>query len=221
MCDHPAAWRQTGPDVGFDHKPRLHSLLGQETCQSQSQQRLACLRDVLSQVVGRSSGGAGALTGGQHDGGVAVVCAADDGGDDHRAVDQLELAAVVQEGDGGRLLLLGDVEAFKADLWKGGKKTHISATCLKNLPALRKNLNHFARANECAVRCCQASQHLLVQAALEVLLNAANSHSILRPLGAAHVRHHGAQVDLDHLRQWRKKKQTTRHFTSFYKHFSL
>lgn len=28
VCDHPAARRQAGPDVGPHHKPRLHRLLG-------------------------------------------------------------------------------------------------------------------------------------------------------------------------------------------------
>lgn len=56
------------------------------------------------------------LTGGQHDGGVAVVGAADDCGHHHGAVAQLEVSAVVQEGDGGCLLLLGDVEALEAHL---------------------------------------------------------------------------------------------------------
>lgn len=56
------------------------------------------------------------LTCGQHDGGVAVVGAADDGGHHHGAVAELEVPAVVHEGDGSRLLLLGDVEALEAHL---------------------------------------------------------------------------------------------------------
>lgn len=34
VCDHAAARRQAGPDVGPHHKPRLHRFLGQETCQT-------------------------------------------------------------------------------------------------------------------------------------------------------------------------------------------
>ncbi|TNN79852.1 hypothetical protein EYF80_009889 [Liparis tanakae] len=44
---------------------------------------------------------------------------ADDGGDDQRAVGQLVLLTAVQERDALVLLLLGDVEAFEADLQAG------------------------------------------------------------------------------------------------------
>lgn len=93
----------------------------------------------------------------QHDRRVAVVGAADDGSDDHRAVGQLVLLTTVQERDAGLLLLLGDVEAFET--------------------------------------------HLLIKTTLKVLFHAADCHSILRPFGSAHIGHHGAQVDFNHLRK--------------------
>lgn len=52
----------------------------------------------------------------QHDRRVAVVGAADNGGDDHRAVGQLILLTTVQERYADILLLLRDVEAFEANL---------------------------------------------------------------------------------------------------------
>lgn len=56
------------------------------------------------------------LTCGQHDGGVAVVGAADDGCDDHRAVGQLVLLTAVEERHQALLLLLGDMEPFETHL---------------------------------------------------------------------------------------------------------
>ena len=56
----------------------------------------------------------------QHHGRVAVVGAADDGGDDQRAVGQLVLLARVLEGDLGLQPVGGHVEAFEAHLAPGG-----------------------------------------------------------------------------------------------------
>lgn len=52
----------------------------------------------------------------QHDRRVAVVGAADNSSDDHRAVGQLILLTRVQEGNLNILLVLCDVETFEADL---------------------------------------------------------------------------------------------------------
>lgn len=45
MSDHPTARSQAGPDIRFDNESRLHSLLGQETCQSQSETLDVLTRD--------------------------------------------------------------------------------------------------------------------------------------------------------------------------------
>lgn len=52
----------------------------------------------------------------QHDSRVAVVGAADNSSDDHRALDQLILLTAVQERNPDVLLLLRDVKAFEANL---------------------------------------------------------------------------------------------------------
>lgn len=61
------------------------------------------------------------LTCGQHDGRVAVIGAADNGSDDHRAVREAVLRPLVQERDRNSLLLLGYVEALKTHLNKQHK----------------------------------------------------------------------------------------------------
>lgn len=43
VSDHATSRGQAGPNIRFDNKPRLHSLLGQETCQSQKRPHYANL----------------------------------------------------------------------------------------------------------------------------------------------------------------------------------
>lgn len=95
---------------------------------------------------------------------------------------KLILLAAVQERNSNVLLLLGDVVTFKSNL-RGNDLARLW------LPKAAGQGSYWVRT----------VNHLLIKAALEVFLHAADGHPVLRPLRPAHMGHHGAQVDLNHL----------------------
>lgn len=135
----------------------------------------------------------------EHDRRVAVVGAADNGGDDHGAVCQLILLTTVHEGNTDLLLLLGDVEAFKTHLsakttapFQTSNKLYLSRRHHSNPPLQVKHQLKTPGKSLLDV-------YLLVKTTLKVLLHAANSHPVLRSFRSTDVGNYGAQVDFYHL----------------------
>lgn len=148
--DHATSRSQAGPDVGLDDEPGFYGLLGHQACRRRGTEwakpncgldekcsHAICVVSSFHRLeaelnfAGKTKQFTSEFklwhTCGEHDRRVAVVGAADDGGDDHGAVRQLILLTAVQEGDADVLLLLGDVEAFKSHLGQKEKLLESSA----------------------------------------------------------------------------------------------